>query len=654
MKFKRNSEQLAPERDGVEAALSGVATAGASPASDDTPLEVQELLEKGGPTRQKRMMPMLAGAAAVAVLAAGSFVAVRQFQSGSDGSGAASPEAAVQQLFEAMESEDFLGAVELVEPTERRTMVNPALDMMSELQRIGVVAKDFDMSDVAGVDIELSDMSYAPESLGGNVVRVAVDGQMTATGSAGELPYGPLIMDNLSDEQRNELVAEGEEGLENSVESLDDMGVVAVERGGQWYVSLWYSVAEGIRRDAGVAEMPAVGNGPTPTGGETPEGAVEAMASAMSDLDLEAMIAALDPEEAAAVYDYANLILGEIDKTFDADQQDEVDIDIERLDLRSETTGDDGQVWIEGFALSVEIANLGGLRVDTAADVCLVEIFEDQEAECMVSAADLDEMEKESGVDVGELAETSVRVHRVGDRWFISPMASLMQPLLASLQSLDQAQVQGWIDDPESLLAGQGMEGAGALNGLPLVFGGVAGLGDSADMRFEEVTTAAGDATDDGDWVEIDSDDWVEIDSDDWVVEGEDDDWVVEGEDDDWVVEGEDDDWVVEGDSDDNDDADTGFRLPDVVVPVDDQTTEPIATATSVPALVELTTVFVVTEFALAGTPAFEVKADVVEQRADVDDQALGKDDTDQLTGKVTAIDLFPGDVLQPEHFVTP
>ncbi len=456
----------------------------------EQPGEVFELLESG-PKKAPKMKSMLAAGLAVVVLGAGSIVAMKQFQSAdSAGSGAATADAAVAQFFDSLSNEDFLGAAEVMEPAERRTMVNPGIEMVGELQRLGILADEMSLGAVPGIDLQFDNMTYTPQSLGGggDVVRVKVDGTVTGSGDASEIPYGSIITDNLPADMLAELTAEGEQAMESSVESIDDLGVVAVQRDGEWYVSLWYSIAEAVRLDSGVEGLPAFGQGPTPTGGESPEDAVWAMASAVENLNVAEMISVLDPEEAAALYDYSNLFLPEAQRELEAEAGDGAVIDFSRIDMRSETNGDDGQVWVDGFAIEFQDGE-EHIKIDTDAE-CMVENL--GEGYCEVSKSEMEEM---GGMGMGIVSlptTSSIRVHNVDGRWYMSPMATVMQPMLETIRGIERDQLQGWIDDPESLF-----EESGPLEslGLPaaLVLGRAGSFGEPSFVEVSEAVTTEPD-----------------------------------------------------------------------------------------------------------------------------------------------------------------
>lgn len=614
----------------------------------EQPDEVLELVESG-PKKSPKLKQLLTAGVAVVVLGAGSMVAVKQYQS-SEGTanGVASPEAAVTQFFDSLGNEDFLGAAELMEPTERRTMVNPGIEMVGELKRLGVVADGMDLAAVPGIDMQFDNMSYVPQSLGGNgdIVRVQVNGTVTTAGDAAQLPYGSLITDNVPADVLAEMTSAGEEAMEDSVESIDDLGVVAVQRDGGWYVSLWYSVAEGIRRDSNVEGLPAFGQGPTPTGGETPEDAVWALATAAENLSVSEMIGAMDPQEAAALYDYANLFLAEAQAEIDSEvAKAGTTVDVTRIDMRSETDGDSGQVWVDGMAFEVSVDG-EQIKVDTAAE-CIVEIV--SAGSCEISSSDMDEM----GMAGTLSQDSSIRVHRVDGRWYLSPMATIMEPMLEQVRNLEKAQLQGWIDDPESLF-----DEGGPIGGLGLLPLGI--LGSSATSSFEEVSSAVDDDWKEGEWEE-----------------GE---WEEDGE---WVDA--DDEWDVppvsttvdpfadfDPNREENPTATTSsvpaftFETPPVgtettVPPTTPDTTVPVTAVpgttvapTTTVAIATTVVIFIVNEPAPAGTSAYSLDADPVEvspEEAAEFEGALTEDQAGSVYGWVTLTAVEPGDVLRYEWF---
>ena len=89
---------------------------------------------------------------------------------------------------------------------------------------------------------------------------------------------------------------------------VDTATLVTIKDGDGWHVSLWYSVAEAARKDAG-KPAPEFGQGVEAKGADSPEAAVEELFASMGTLDVRRMIELTPPDEMAALHDYAPLFL---------------------------------------------------------------------------------------------------------------------------------------------------------------------------------------------------------------------------------------------------------------------------------------------------------------------------------------------------------
>ena len=299
--------------------------------------------------------------AAVALLFGGGWFALSAF--GAAG-GAESPEAAVDQMLAAIGDEDFIALGELLDPTERRTMAEPMLtEVLPELQRLGLIDESFDEGSVEGIDIEFVAPAYRIETvpLTADFVHVFFDsGESTTTFTPAEVPFGDLIRDRFGDEiDAAEIDTES-----SSMESDNDTPVVLVERDGRWYFSLWYSVAETVRIDAGES-VPAIEEMPVRLGADSPEAAVDGMLAAVSDLDLAGMIGRLDPNEMSALYRYSPLFLDEAQVELDAfvAEMSEDGVFWEITDVESVVVSQDGdKAIVEITSLTLTI-NADGVEI---------------------------------------------------------------------------------------------------------------------------------------------------------------------------------------------------------------------------------------------------------------------------------------------------
>jgi len=280
----------------------------------------------------------------VALVGGGAFFAVQAF--GASG-GAATPDEAVTEMIAAINGEDVITIGELLEPGERRTIVEPVLtDILPELQRLGVFDESLDAADVEGVDIELTDVTWRIEPIGDSTDLKAVyftGGNASSEVVAAQLPWGDDIRDVLGGDIED---AQVDEPIEDSGDAF-----VLIERNGRWYFSMWHSIAESGRVALG-EPLPAASEAPAALGADTPADAVEQMIQAMVAADVRQIIGHLDPEEAAALYRYSPLFLDDLEARANQDLGD-VDVTVTDLTFDTSTDGDDAEVRITSFTVNV-------------------------------------------------------------------------------------------------------------------------------------------------------------------------------------------------------------------------------------------------------------------------------------------------------------
>lgn len=288
--------------------------------------------------------------AALVLLGGGGFFALTAFTSTG---GADSPEEAADAMFEAINNEDFVTLGELIEPSERRTIVEPLItEILPELQRLDVLSDEADASNVEGVDLEFSDLTYRVEAVpdAPDMMHVFLTGGEFATEfNAAEFPfsdeYREMMGDDLQDDPR-------------SVEPIEpsELPLTFVERDGKWYFSGWFSFAEAARIDAG-ERLPLASEAPPALGSDSPEAAVEAMMDEIVELDLAGMIGRMDPDEQAALYRYSPLFIadgqGGLDEFRQFLNEENIAWDIRDFDFEVEADGDDAIVTIRSFTFDI-------------------------------------------------------------------------------------------------------------------------------------------------------------------------------------------------------------------------------------------------------------------------------------------------------------
>jgi hypothetical protein len=265
--------------------------------------------------------------------------------------GAGTPEAAVQRMFDSLSNEDILGVLESLHPAERAALSSRFQIMSKELGRLKILSSDLDLGDVRGIDLEFNGLTYRTATLDDGIAAVVVTaGRATYRIEPGDSPLGEFVRGFMTRSGNRVLTGSDDIGSEQPV-------FVAVRTDGKWYVSIGYSIAEQARRDAGL-QPPAFGAGVPARGASTPEAAVEQFLRAVARLDVRRVIELLPAGEAGALHDYAPLFLPEAEKAA-ARARKQFSFTFRTLDLAADTSGDESLVRVDKLAFGVSIPGLG-------------------------------------------------------------------------------------------------------------------------------------------------------------------------------------------------------------------------------------------------------------------------------------------------------
>ena len=284
-------------------------------------------LDAASPPPSRRRKGVLV-AAVVTVLAVGGAATFAATQlAGSNAGGAASAEELGEQVLVAIENEDVLGIFDMLMPGEREVFKQPTIDWVSELSRLEVLSSDADLADFNGIDLSITDGSVeTAETNVDDITNLELSGEITAEIDGEALPVGDLILDFGDDIDLSE--------LDESTSTELDIPLTAVEVDGRWYLSVFFTAAEQARLSADPPpDIPA--SGIEPSGGENPEDALDELLDGLEALDLSAVIAALNPGEAAALQRYAPLFIDDAQSMLD-----EAPIELDFTQAEYTVTGD--------------------------------------------------------------------------------------------------------------------------------------------------------------------------------------------------------------------------------------------------------------------------------------------------------------------------
>ena len=455
-------------------------------ASDEPVVVAADVTLAPSPPARSRGRRAVAIGGAVALVAAGAF-AVTSIAGGDQG-GADSPEKAVEQMVDAMNREDVLGAMDVLLPGERRTLRQPMTDLVAQLRRLEILGGGASLDKVGGTDIQIDLGDLTVDQVADDVADVDISGTASITVENQQLPLGKLIVDELLGGERPS------GGLDRSADFGSPDGspitLATVREGGRWYVSVWYSVAENALGATDLA-VPDAQDAVQPDGAATPEGAVDQMLGAISDLDLERAIATLDPNEFQALQRYAPLFLDDAQTSLD-DLRD-LTIDVADTEYDVQKSGDDrASIGLTSFTVDVTTDQS---RVHVGWDGSCITLVSDGDTTkgCAGDSAEVtaDQLQQAGVVGLAKVLSGThpITVERVDGQWYVSVFGSMFDAMIDGLKGLDPGELRDAIDQIKQVFEDGGPGGSG----LPFPGGSLPGGDIFSDGIFTD-----GIFTDDG------------------------------------------------------------------------------------------------------------------------------------------------------------
>ncbi|MBI5090168.1 MAG: hypothetical protein HZB15_15250 [Actinobacteria bacterium] len=408
------------------------------------------------PKRRSKGKAIGAVVGVAALVAAGTF-AVVSITGNDEAGGASSPGEVGTLLTTALDNEHLLGVIDLLPPGARDTFRDPLIRTVDNLKRLEVLSEDAALDDVAGFDIRFTDVTVREEATNvDDIVNIFLSGSASATVDGNEVPIGDLLLDEAFDGERPEIP----ESEQADPSEFTDVPMTVVERDGRWYLSAFYSAAEQARGDQQIPEQ-----GLAPAGADEPEQAIDIMLDSIQELDLERLIAGLDPTEAEALQRYAPLFIDDAQSALD-----EVDLDftIGDREYTVEGSGDRRTVAIDALSFAFTDPEGGGSISATYRDGCTTVSFDGDETQTCGQGG-LDEIADQLDLDpddpVRDVFDTlssafddydpsGISVHEVDGSWYLSPIATMFDAFNDVVDALDRAEITELIHAIEALDTG--------------------------------------------------------------------------------------------------------------------------------------------------------------------------------------------------------
>jgi hypothetical protein len=391
--------------------------------------------------------------AVVALVAAG--VATYVFAFAGSASGAPSPKEAALSLVTALSRNDVVGLLDGLAPAEGAVAKDYLSQSLDQLERLEVVKPNTRPEQITGIEFKAENLVFddaAEEKVNDHLsITKLVDGTVTIGSDWSKvpltekflqkafpdgLPTGETRTYDLGDE-----IAKGNEG--------DPVRIATVKVDGEWYPSLFYSIADAVLQEEGLrwpAEPIAA------SGADSPENAVKQLIEAALKSDARRAIELTAPDEAAALHDAGQLL---VEAAEDGDEL--LDARLTDLQTRVEDVAGGKRVSLTRIALE----NSDGEKFSLEVDGDCARVDEDGEKQELCgrdlaeSIADLAELGGSDLTDaqlgaierlaVGYLHSGLVTT-KVDGRWYVSPARSVGDFSTGFLRAMQPGDLEALID----------------------------------------------------------------------------------------------------------------------------------------------------------------------------------------------------------------
>lgn len=398
------------------------------------------------PAKPRGRGKLIAGAAAVVVLAGGGVATYVAFSDSGSSSGASSPKQAVQSFVSDLNNSDFLGMLDDLAPGEKRALADPMREEINQLKRLNVLQPSTNPNKISAVQVSATNLTFSDKTvsindhvqivqLTGGKVQISADASkipltkkfLDAAFPGGSIPSGSVDKQTVDIGQA---VKENGEPVHIATEKVD----------GKWYPSLFYTYANYAAQQS----VPSAADRIPNKGAATADAAVGDLITALSKGDYTRAIELASPDELGVLHDYGKLVLrsagsaGTAPFTVSDIQFTHKDISGgQRLILKSidvDANGTQVKVSVDNNCYSVAV---GGDSQKMCADN-LIKLLSQQLGDrgSAMTAAQKDAFTHL----INGLSSIGIDVSQTGGQWYVDPVRSyfdIVGSILSGLQGND-------------------------------------------------------------------------------------------------------------------------------------------------------------------------------------------------------------------------
>ncbi|MCP2251559.1 hypothetical protein LY13_000287 [Prauserella aidingensis] len=311
--------------------------------------------QPSGSGRKRGLIIGLVVALVVAAGAVGSYFAF--FQQSSVAAGSPSPTEAVRKLATSFEGGDLAGVLGTLAPSESRLLTDTADETVAEYKRLGLFTEDADPEMLGGLSMSTEKLRFDEQGEERINDRVAVteltSGTITFKADSSEVQFAPEFKDQLLEDWP---IKDGTHTIDIAEDLDEPLRIAAVQENGEWYPSLFYTLADKILQDEDLEwpsqSIPARGAG-------SPDEAIKGVVNAALGGDLERVIELLAPDEMAVLHDAGPLLLEEAGDFEGVPGAEVTDLQTENSEVQRGTRATITSVTVSAQGSTVTVAKSG-------------------------------------------------------------------------------------------------------------------------------------------------------------------------------------------------------------------------------------------------------------------------------------------------------
>ncbi len=446
------TQQFPPAGPGTQPGPGGPA----GPGGPGTPWSGQPTpAPSGGKSRTPVVITAIAVVVALVAAAAVYFFAIRDTNN-QTASGSNTPQESVTALFTTLGNADPIGLADQLDPAEASLFTDLNSDIITELKRLEVLSPAASADTMTGTTISVQNVTVDPatETINPDLQIVKLTGgTLTIASDPKNIPLSDKIKDAFGStidqaQPQSQTINIADQVAKNDGKPFR---IATVRRDGQWYVSLFYTIADNAVQEAGLAN-PTAADRIAPVGSASPEAAVDALVKQATAGNVEGVIAVTSPEEMGVLHDYGKLLIQQGDAGSLTSDVTDLGVTVDNVTWTTSDVTGGKKVSLGSLTLTADgqtvtltrdpAANSVALTVPGQPAVTLDESTIDTYLQDSLGSGDLDpqllDIIKREFKQVIGLGVVTVQVD---GQWYVSPVRSFSDVFVSLLQGLQPGDV---------------------------------------------------------------------------------------------------------------------------------------------------------------------------------------------------------------------